>query len=58
MRSNKNIGILGAGLLDLTIANNLNCNFEVLEKNEIVGLCRSMVEDGWIYELSMQTGLG
>lgn len=46
------IGILGAGLAGLTVGNNINCSFEILEKNvEIGGLCRSLVEDGWTFDI-------
>jgi len=45
------IGILGGGLTGLTIASQLKGEFEVLEKNsECGGLCRSLKEDGFIFD--------
>ncbi len=45
------IGILGGGLSGLTLANLLQPDFEVLEKNgECGGLCRTLVEDGFTFD--------
>jgi len=46
------IGILGAGLTGLTIANHLKKDFEILEKNECVGgLCRSFSEKRYTWDI-------
>lgn len=45
------IGILGGGLSGLTIASNLKCDCEVLEKNkECGGLCRSFQDKGFTFD--------
>jgi len=45
------LGILGAGLAGLTLANHLKFDHEILEKNpEVGGLCRSMTERGWTFD--------
>jgi protoporphyrinogen oxidase len=46
------IGIIGGGLTGLTIAANLNHDFEVLEKNDKCGgLCRSFSEQGFTFDI-------
>ena len=45
------IGILGGGLTGLTVAANLDCDFEVLEKeNRCGGLCRSFKQSGFTFD--------
>jgi protoporphyrinogen oxidase len=45
------VGILGGGLSGLTLANLLQTEFEVLEKNEECGgLCRSLIEEGFTFD--------
>ncbi len=46
------VGILGAGLSGLTLANYLKRDFEILERGPIYGgLCRSYSKDGFIFDL-------
>lgn len=45
------IGILGGGLTGLTLAANLEKDYEVLEKDAVCGgLCRSLEEDGFTFD--------
>jgi len=48
----KKVGILGGGLTGLTIASNLKCDYEILEKeNECGGLCRSFQEKNFTFDI-------
>jgi protoporphyrinogen oxidase len=46
------IGILGGGLSGITFQKHLNCESEILEKEQrLGGLCRSFSKDGFIYDI-------